>query len=212
MSRTISVPALDGSGSFSAYVALPAGGRGPGLVIAQEIFGVNTNMRATADLHAEEGYVVIVPDLFWRQKPNVELGYTPADFEQAIGYFQGFDLDKGIDDIQATLNALRTLPEVETSVGQGLVGFCLGGRLAYFSACRTDVSVAVGYYGMGIEHALDEAPKIKGRLVLHFAELDGYCDAAARDAIAAATKANKRIEVYTYPGVEHAFARIGRVG
>jgi carboxymethylenebutenolidase len=208
MSRTLTLPALDGSGSFSAYVAVPASGHGPGIVIAQEIFGVNANMRATADLYAEEGYVAIVPDLFWRQKPGIELGYTPADFEQAIGYFQGFDLDKGIDDIQATLNLLRTLPEVETSVGQGLVGFCLGGRLAYFAACRTDVAVAVGYYGMGIEHALDEAPKIKGRLVLHFAELDGYCDAAARATITEALAPNKRIEIYTYPGVEHAFARI----
>jgi carboxymethylenebutenolidase len=209
MSRTLTIPALDGSGSFSAYVAVPASGHGPGIVIAQEIFGVNANMRATADLYAEEGYVAIVPDLFWRQKPGIELGYTPADFEQAIGYFQGFDLDKGIEDIQATLNLLRTLPEVETSVGQGLVGFCLGGRLAYFAACRTDVAVAVGYYGMGIEHALAEAPKIKGRLVLHFAELDGYCDAAARAAITEALAPNKRIEIYTYPGVEHAFARIG---
>lgn len=209
MSRTLTIPALDGSGSFSAYVAVPASGRGPGIVIAQEIFGVNANMRATADLYAEEGYVAIVPDLFWRQKPNIELGYTPADFEQAIGYFQGFDLDKGIDDIQATLNLLRTLSEVETSVGQGLVGFCLGGRLAYFAACRTDVAVAVGYYGMGIEHALGEAPKIKGRLVLHFAELDGYCDAAARAAITEALRPNKRIELYTYAGVDHAFARLG---
>ena len=208
MTRSISVPSSDGQ-HFSAYLAVPASGKGPGLVVAQEIFGVNANMRAVADQFAEEGYVAIVPDLFWRQQPGVDLGYTPADFEKAIGYFQGFDLDKGIADIQSCLNLLRTLPEVDTSTGQGLVGFCLGGRLAYFAACRTDVDVAVGYYGMGIEHALGEAEHIRGRLVLHFAEQDVYCDAAARATIDTALRGRKGIELYTYPGVDHAFARAG---
>jgi carboxymethylenebutenolidase len=186
MNKSITIAAKDGSGSFGCYVAVPSSGKGPGLVIAQEIFGVNANMRSVADAYAEEGYVAIVPDLFWRLEPGVQLGYTPAEFDRAIGFFQRFDLDKGIADIQSCLDHLRTMPEVDTSVGQGLVGFCLGGRLAYFAACRTDVAVAVGYYGMGIEHALDEADKIKGRFVLHCAELDGYCDAAAREKIIAA--------------------------
>jgi len=209
MSRTITLPARDGTGSFSAYLAVPAAGIGPGIVIAQEIFGVNANMRAVADQFAEEGYTALVPDLFWRLQPGIELGYTPADFEQAIGYFQRFDLDRGVDDIQACLDHLRTLPEVDTQVGQGLVGYCLGGRLAYFAACRTDVAVAVGYYGMGIEKALDEADNIKGRLVLHHAELDPYCDTAARATIAGALQGLPGVELYTYPGVDHAFARQG---
>ncbi len=209
MSQTLQIQAGDGTGTFSAYMAVPTSGRGPGVVIAQEIFGVNANMRAVADAYAEEGYVAIVPDLFWRQTPGIELGYTPADFERAIGLFQGFNLDKGIEDIQACLNALRALPEVDTSVGQGLVGFCLGGRLAYFAACRTDVAVSVGYYGMGIEHALNEAERIKGRLVLHFAEQDAYCDAAARTQITDVLKGRPQTELYTYPGVDHAFARAG---
>lgn len=208
MTRHITVQSRDGQ-NFSAYLALPASGTGPGVVIAQEIFGVNANMRAVADQFAEEGYVALVPDLFWRQKPGVDLGYTPADFDQAIGYFQGFNLDKGIADIQSSLDLLRTMPEVDHSTGLGLVGFCMGGRLAYFAACRTDVDVAVGYYGMGIEHALAEADNIQGRLVLHFAELDGYCNATARTAIEGALRGRKGVELYTYPGVDHAFARAG---
>jgi carboxymethylenebutenolidase len=209
MTKTIQVSAKDGSGSFAAYLAVPASGRGPGLVVAQEIFGVNANMRQIADAYAEEGYVALVPDLFWRQQPGIELGYTPADFEKAFGYFGGFDLDKGIDDIQACLDTLRTMSEVDVSVGQGLVGFCLGGRLAYFAACRTDVKVAVGYYGMGIEHSLAEAANIKGRFVLHCAELDPYCNAEARQAIEAGLRGYKGVEIYTYPKVDHAFARPG---
>lgn len=208
MTKTIHIPSSDGQ-QFSAYLALPASGKGPGVVIAQEIFGVNANMRAVADSYAEEGYVAIVPDLFWRQQPHVELGYGAADFDQAIGLFQGFDLDKGIADIQCCLDLLRTLPEVDASVGQGLVGFCMGGRLAYFAACRTDVAVSVGYYGMGIEQALEEADSMQGRLVLHFAEKDAYCDAAARAAIQARLGGRKGVELYIYPGADHAFARAG---
>ncbi|WP_311222107.1 MULTISPECIES: dienelactone hydrolase family protein [unclassified Acidovorax] len=209
MHSTLTVASLDGTGNFSAHIAYPASGRGPGVVICQEIFGVNANMRAVAAQYAAEGYVAIVPDLFWREKPGIELGFGPADFEQAFGHLQKFDLDKGIEDIQACLNLLRTLPEVDKAVGQGLVGFCLGGRLAYFAACRTDAAVCVGYYGMGIEHALPEAAHITGRLVLHFAELDHYCTADARAAIAAAIGGKKGVEIYTYPGVDHAFARAG---
>lgn len=208
MTQNITVRSHEGQ-TFSAYLALPASGSGPAVVLAQEIFGVNANMRAVADFYAEEGYVALVPDLFWRQQPHVELGYTPEDFEKAIAYFHGFDLDLGIADIQSCVNLLRTMPEVDTTVGVGLVGFCLGGRLAYFAACRTDVAVSVGYYGMGIEQALDEAENIKGRLVLHFAELDNYCDASARSAIESKLRGQQGIELYTYPGVDHAFARAG---
>lgn len=208
MTQYIDVPSHDGR-TFSAYLALPASGKGPAVVLAQEIFGVNANMRLVADLYAEEGYVALVPDLFWRQQPKVELGYGSEDFEKAIGYFQGFDLDLGIADIQSCVNLLRTLSVVDATVGVGLVGFCLGGRLAYFAACRTDIAVAVGYYGMGIEKALDEADNIQGRLVLHFAELDAYCDASARTAIELKLRGRKGIELYTYPGADHAFARAG---
>lgn len=206
-SRTIEIQSRDGAGHFAGYLAVPASGKGPGLVLAQEIFGVNATMREVADYYAEEGYVVLVPDLFWRQEPGVQLGYTPADWQRAFGFFQGFDVGKGVDDIQASLDVLRRQPEF---AGQaGVLGFCLGGKLAYLAACRTDCAVAVGYYGVGIEQALNEADRIQGRLVLHIAEKDGFCPPEAQAAIVQALRGRERCEVHVYPGVDHAFARAG---
>lgn len=208
MGKMISVNAGDGSGSFAGYLALPSSGKGPGVVIGQEIFGINANMREVADFYAEEGYVALVPDLFWRLEPGVELGYTEADFARAIELFQGLDVDKAVADIDATFNALRAMPEVEAS-GLGYVGFCMGGKLAYLTATRTAAACCVGYYGMGIEQMLDEADHIKGRLVLHFAEQDSYCDADARTLISRRLGGHDNVEIYTYPDVDHAFARTG---
>jgi carboxymethylenebutenolidase len=203
----ITLRASDGSGSFRGYLATPASGKGPGLVLAQEIFGVNATMQEVADYYAEEGYTVLVPDLFWRQEPNVELGYSEADWQRAFGYYQGFDEAKGVEDIQAAISAVRARPEAQGKVG--VLGFCLGGKLAYLAACRTDADVAVGYYGVGIEKALDEADKIRARLVLHIAEQDRFCPPQARDAILAALSGREHVELYVYPGVDHAFARQG---
>jgi carboxymethylenebutenolidase len=205
MGSYITVPARDGSGEFRAYVAVPKSGKGPGILLAQEIFGINDYIREVADYYAEEGYVVVAPDLFWRQQSNVELGYTPEDWQKAFGFFQGFNVDKGIEDIDATLAVLRKRPELDGKVG--VLGFCLGGKLAYLTACRCDVDVAVGYYGVGIENNLDEAKNIKGRLVLHFAEQDKFCSTAARESIFAALNDKPNVELYLYPEVDHAFAR-----
>ncbi|MNQ11424.1 Carboxymethylenebutenolidase [compost metagenome] len=208
MGKMIEIQATDSSATFSGYLALPASGKGPGVVIGQEIFGVNANMRAVADFYAEEGYVALVPDLFWRLQPGIDLGYTEADFALAIDLFQRLDVDKAVTDIDASFNALRALPEVE-GAGLGYVGFCMGGKLAWLTATRTDVACAVGYYGMGIEHLLHESENLKGRLVLHFAENDGYCDASARARISQHLAGNDKAEIYVYPGVDHAFARAG---
>jgi len=204
---TIHIDARDGSGRFAAYLALPPSGRGPGLVLAQEIFGVNATMRQVADQYAAEGYVVLVPDLFWRQQPGIELGYTEADFQRAFGLYQGFDEARGVEDIQTCLDALRQRPECDGQAG--VLGFCLGGKLAYLAACRTNADVAVGYYGVGIEKALDEARERKSRLVLHIAENDAFCPPEARAAIVAALSGRAQTELYVYPGVDHAFARLG---
>src|SRR6478609_5760283 len=118
----IDMKAADGSGSFRGYLALPAAGSGPGLVIAQEIFGINKTMRDVADDYADEGYVVLVPDIFWRQEPHVDLGYTEADWQRAFGFFQGFDEAKGMDDIQVAITTLRARPEVSNKK-VGVLGF-----------------------------------------------------------------------------------------
>jgi len=202
----VSVPVLSG-GHFQAYLATSVDGRGPGVVLCQEIFGVNQAMREVADLLAEEGYTVLVPDLYWRQEPGVELGYTEADFGRAYELYQGFDEALGIDDIRASLNALQSLPQCNPGE-LGVVGYCLGGKLAYLAACRLpEVTCAVGYYGVGIENALSETEGLQGRLVLHMAEQDQFCPAEARSAIQKALHDKPGVELYVYPGVDHAFAR-----
>jgi carboxymethylenebutenolidase len=204
----IDMKAGDGSGSFRGYLAVPRSGKGPGLVLAQEIFGINKTMRDVADYYAEEGYVVLVPDIFWRQEPNVELGYTPADWQRAFGFYQGFNEAKGMEDIQTAITTLRARPEL-TGGKVGVLGFCLGGKLAYLAATRTDADVSVGYYGVGIEAALDEAAKIKRPLVLHVAELDQFCPPEARAKIVQALQGHPQVKLFVYPGVDHAFARVG---
>ncbi|HEY4170931.1 MAG TPA: dienelactone hydrolase family protein [Reyranella sp.] len=203
----IDMKAGDGSGSFRGYLALPSAGSGPGLVLAQEIFGINKTMRDVADYYAEEGYVVLVPDIFWRQEPNVELGYSEVDWQRAFGFFQGFDEAKGMEDIQTAITTLRGRTEVNGKVG--VLGFCLGGKLAYLAACRTDADVSVGYYGVGIDAALGEADKVTKPLVLHIAELDKFCPPEARDRILKTLQGRANITLYVYPGMDHAFARAG---
>jgi carboxymethylenebutenolidase len=206
MRRTIQIDA-DGGGRFSGYLALPSAGRGPGIVLCQEIFGVNATMREVADRYAEEGYVVLVPDLYWRQSPGVELSDRGDDMQQALALYECFDIDQGVADVAATARQLRA---AEYCTGQvGALGFCLGGKLAYLAAARAELDVAVGYYGVGIERALEEADKIKCPLVLHIAAEDIFCPPAARQAIVAALKDKPGVATYVYPGVDHAFARSG---
>ena len=204
--KTLSVTAADG-GQFNAYVAKPAQGSGPGLLVIQEIFGVNQHIRDLCDRYAEEGYVAIAPDIFWRMEPGVELGQTEQDFAKAFDFYDRFDVEKGMSDIAQTIKALRGLPECKGKVGA--VGYCLGGFLSYLTACRTDVDVAVCYYGVGIEKFLDEASKIKCPLVFHFAELDKFAPPAAVEQIRTHFHGRPAIEIYSYPGADHAFNRNG---
>ena len=201
----LTIRAADGSGAFDAFVALPASGHGPGVVLVQEIFGVNANMRQTAQQYADAGFVAIVPDLFWRLEPGVELGYSEAERAQAFALMGRFDLAKGVQDIQASLDAVRAL---DACTGQaGVVGFCLGGKLAYLAACDTDSSASVGYYGVGLEHLLDQAGRIRQPLVLHIAEEDTMCPPAARAQIVNGLAGHLQVSCHVYPGVGHAFAR-----
>ncbi len=198
----VQVENADGD-SFRGYLATPASGSGPGIVLLQEIFGVNGHMRDVADLYAEEGYVVLAPDLFWRLGRDIELGYDDASMKQAFDYFGRFDVDTAIGDATAALAALRARPEC--TGGVGAIGFCLGGKLAYLLAARSDVDCAVGYYGVGIEQALDEAAAITCPMVLHFAELDRFSPPDVRARIGRAFAGRSDVEIFLYPGVDHAF-------
>jgi carboxymethylenebutenolidase len=202
--KWIEISAGDGS-QFRGYLSVPASGKGPGIVLCQEIFGINAYVREVADYYAEEGYVVLAPDLFWRLQKDVDLGYTEADMQKAFDFYQRFDVDKGVDDITPAVKTLRARPELAGKVGA--LGFCLGGKLAYLAAARSGVDVAVGYYGVAIEASLNELPKCP--LVLHFAEKDKFVPPEAVDKIKAGLKDRSDVEIYVYPGQDHAFARTG---
>jgi len=203
----VTVKAADG-GTFSAYCALPKTGRGPGVLVIQEIFGVNAVMRGIADHYAAQGYVALCPDLFWRQEPGIQItDQTEAEWQKAFALYKGFDEAKGVSDLIRSLAFLRSHGQCTGKVGT--VGFCLGGKLAYLMACRSDAEANVGYYGVGIEGALDEAKAIRSRLLLHIAEKDGFVPAEAQAKVRAALGPNPLATLHTHPGVDHAFARAG---
>ena len=201
-SRWVDIPADDG-GRFQGYLALPPSGSGPGILLLQEIFGVNAHLRAVADLYAEEGYVVLAPDLFWRLEPKVSLGYDEAGVARARDLLGRLDTDRAVADCAAALAALRRLPECTGKAGA--LGFCLGGRLAYLTAARTDLDAAVSYYGTGLVPLLAEAPAIRCPMVFHFPELDRHAPPEVRDAVAAAFAGRGDVQSFLYPGADHGF-------
>ncbi len=200
----ITIAAHDG-GSFSAYLA---GDSGPGILICQEIFGVNTFLRDLADGFAAQGYMALCPDLFWRQEPGIQLtDQTDEEWARAFELYQGFDEAKGVDDLVASLAHLRGLDGCTGKAGT--VGYCLGGKLAYLMATRSDADCNVGYYGVGIQDALDEAANISKPLLLHVAETDEFVPKEAQQQVHAALDGNALVTIHDYPGMDHAFARIG---
>jgi len=204
----ISIDAAD-QGRFSAYLAEPAGaGTAPGMMVIQEIFGVNANIRAIADEYAANGYIALAPDLFWRQQPGVQLDSTTTEgWDEAMKFYRGFSETKGTEDLIASLAWLRAHPRLNGKAGA--VGYCLGGKLAYLMATRSDSDATVGYYGVGIEGSLGEAGAVTKPLMLHIAEKDGFSSPEAQRSIREGLAAITHATVYTYPGVDHAFARKG---
>ena len=204
--RDIAIDGLDGS--FSGYLSTPSAGTGPGVVVIQEIFGVNAVMRGVADALAARGYLALCPDLFWRLKSGVQLtDKTKAEWDQAFALMNKFDPDAGVKDIQATITQLRSMPGCTGKVGA--VGYCLGGLLAYLTAARTDSDASVGYYGVNVQTKLDEAKNIKRPLMLHIASKDQFVLPEAQRKITEALKGNPLITIHTYPEMDHAFAREG---
>ena len=205
-SRWIDIKAQDG-GSFKGYLSLPhktdKGTKGPGIVLIQEIFGVNAHMQAVADQYASDGYTVLAPDMFWRMQPMVDLGYVGKDREQAIGYMQKTDVPNAVKDLAATVTTLRGLPECSGKVAA--VGYCMGGMLSYLCAANAGVDAAVSYYGGGIHNKLEEAGKIKCPLAFHFGGNDANIPASAVEAVKQAFAGRANVSIDVYPGAEHGF-------
>ncbi|HKP78872.1 MAG TPA: dienelactone hydrolase family protein [Phenylobacterium sp.] len=206
MGERISIKTPDGE--FSAYVARPQAEQAPAVVVIQEIFGVNQVMRDITDGLASQGYLAICPDLFWRLEPDVDItDRSEAEWKKAFELFNAFDVEQGVKDIQATIKVARA--DAQSNGKVGAVGFCLGGLLAFLTATRTDADAAVSYYGVGIENRVAEAEKLTRPLLLHIGEEDQFVPKEAQAIILQALKDHPCVELYTYPGRDHAFARVG---
>jgi carboxymethylenebutenolidase len=204
--KEITIKGADGD--FSAYLSTPGAGTGPGVVVIQEIFGVNAVMRDVADALAARGYLALCPDLFWRLQPGVQLtDKSKAEWDRAFDLMNRFDVESGVKDIQATIDRLRAAPGCTGKVGA--VGYCLGGLLAYLTATRTDSDASVGYYGVNIQTKLAEAKNIKKPLMLHIAAKDQFVPPEAQKKIVEGLKANAQVAIHLYPEMNHAFAREG---
>ncbi len=188
---------------FDAYLSLPPTGRGPGLVILQEIFGVNEHIRAVADQYAADGYCVIAPDIFWREGRKIELAYDPQGFERGLGLLGKLDIDQTAIDLQAAVTALKQQSACTGKVGS--LGFCMGGLLSFIAAAEAGVDTAVCYYGGGIHQHLDRAKKIRCPVLFHFADQDAYIPQQAVQAVRKSLGGRKNVRVIVHPGVDHGF-------
>ncbi len=201
----IRIDTLEGDGSFHAYVAEPEGTPRAAVIVIQEIFGVNEGIRRKCDAWAQAGYLALAPDLFWRLQPGVELDPdVETEFQEALGLMGRFDQNQGIGDIEAAIRAARArLPE---GGKVGCVGYCLGGRLAYVTAARTDIDASVGYYAVGLDTLLHEKNAIARPLLLHIAGADGFVSADVQAAMHAELGEHPRVTLFDYPGEDHGFA------
>ncbi|MFN3799798.1 MAG: dienelactone hydrolase family protein [Sphingobium yanoikuyae] len=205
MGQTIDITALNNEGSFKAYRADPSGTPMAAIIVIQEVFGVNPGIRQKCDRLAEQGYLAIAPDLFWRIAPGVELNPDiPEELQRGLDLFGQFDQDAGIRDIEATIHATRALLGGSGKIGA--VGYCLGGRLAFMTACRTDIDASVGYYGVGIDGLLGEKHAIANPVLLHIAGEDGFVDKATQQKMHEGLDDHPKVTLYDYPGEDHGFA------
>lgn len=198
----IDITARDG-GTFQGYLALPPAGKGPGIVLIQEIFGVNAHIRSVAEQYALDGYVVLAPDVFWRQQPRVELGYAGDDMEKAFSLMKAMDSDQAIDDLTSAVKALRGRPECHGKIAS--LGYCLGGILAYRCALDAGVDSAVCFYPGGIANHLDKAPRLEVPVQFHFAGEDQHITAEHIEQTRQAFAGRDDVDVCVYAGADHGF-------
>ena len=204
MATNTTFPSHDGSATIPAYIARPAGTPKAAIIVIPEIFGVNPGIRQKCDSWAKDGYLAVAPDIFWRFAPGIELDPdVPDQLQKAFGYFGQYDPDLGVQDIEAAIRHIRGAE----GVGKvGLVGYCLGGRMAYMAAARTDIDASVGYYGVMIDQMLGEAHAIANPLMLHIPTADHFVGPEAQAAIHAGLDSHPKVTLHDYEGLDHGFA------
>lgn len=204
MSLNETIPTLDGDTRFGAYVAQPQGTARGAIIVIQEIFGVNPGIRQKCDKLAADGYLAVAPDLFWLMQPGITLDPdVESEFQQALDWMGKFDQDAGIRDIEATIHHIRRTLGVSKV---GCVGYCLGGRLAFMTAARTDIDASVGYYGVGIDGLLGEKHAIAHPLMLHIPTADGFVSRETQAAMHAGLDDHPKVTLHDYHGLDHGFA------
>jgi carboxymethylenebutenolidase len=204
MGDRITVEGQDGA--LNAYIARPKILPAATVVVLQELFGVNADIRKTCDELAEQGFVAVAPDLFWRQEPGIDLNVTSeADWQHGLRLYQAYDRDAGVRDIQDTLKAVAKLPECTGKIG--VQGYCLGALMTFLTAVRAQVNAAVAYHGADTEKYLGEVQNLHAPLLMHLGEEDEFISKAAQAQIKAALAGKANATVYSYPGQRHAFAR-----
>jgi len=204
MENQITIESPDGT--FHAYISRPAKSPAPAVVVLQELFGVNADIRATCDELAKRGFIAIAPDLFWRQEPDVDLDVrSEADSQHGLRLYGAYDRDAGARDIAQTIRAAVKLPESTGKVA--LQGYCLGALMAFITAARHEVDAAVAYHGGDTEKYLGEVGSLRAPLLMHLGEEDEFIPKAAQTQIKAALAKKPNATVYSYPGQSHAFSR-----
>jgi carboxymethylenebutenolidase len=197
-------------GAFGAYIARPKMLPAAAVVVLQELFGVNADIRKTCDELAEQGFVAVAPDLFWRQEPGVDLSNvtSEADWQHGLRLYGAYDRDAGAKDVKETISAVRNLPDCNGRVA--VLGYCLGALMVFLTAVRCHgVDAAVAYHGGDTEKYLGEVDGLTAPLLMHLAEEDEFISKAAQAQIKAALAKKPNATVYSYPGQNHAFTRHG---
>jgi carboxymethylenebutenolidase len=201
--RTESITAPDG-GRFAGHLALPSGGHGPGLLLIQEVFGVNAYVRDVAERLAHLGYVVLAPDVFWRSQPGFELDSSDqATIGPAVEMAGTWDPEVGLDDLSAAVRHLQELPEVTGAVG--VIGFCFGGTQAFRLAATGDLTCAVSYYGSGVAELFESGVTPQCPIMFHFGDNDPYLPNEQVAVVKTATADDHRAVVHVHHGAGHAF-------
>jgi carboxymethylenebutenolidase len=193
-------------GTFSAYISRPAKLPAPAVVVLQELFGVNADIRVTCDELAAQGFLAVAPDLFWRQEPGVDLSVTSEpDWQHGLRLYKAYDRDAGARDVKDTANVVAKLPGCIGRVA--VLGYCLGGLMTFLTAARYGVDAAVAYHGGDTEKYLGEVDGLDAPLLMHLGEEDEFISKPAQAEIKTALASKPNATVYSYPGQNHAFAR-----
>jgi carboxymethylenebutenolidase len=193
-------------GAFGAYISRPETSPAPAVVVLQELFGVNADIREKCAELAEQGFLAVAPDLFWRQEPGVDLGVrSEADWQHGVRLYQAYDRDAGVRDINDTADAVAKMPECTGKIA--VLGYCLGALMTFLTAVRYRVDAAVAYHGGDTEKYLGEVDGLHAPLLMHLAEEDEFISKPAQAEIKAALAKKPNATVYSYPGQCHAFSR-----